>query len=243
MPAINSPLLVDPYHAHPMLTCRVISIGTLACNRLWNESAAVRTAHATTTLVDTGDALILVDPSLPPQVIAARLHERSGRQASDITHVFCTGFSDDHIGGIEAFKNAKWLCSSTELEHAGEALGDDLSVAEQHPEDGGLEALQWLKSVHDRMTVCPDAVVFGVDLFPLPGVRPGTAGLLLAQPTRTVLITGDAVATGGHLEKGQVLPGCFDREQAMESFKEVIEIADVIVPGRDNIVLNPLRPI
>jgi hypothetical protein len=61
------------------------------------------------------------------------------------------------------------------------------------------------------------------------------------QPTRTTLITGDAVATGDHLEKGQVLPGCFNREQAMESFKEAVEIADVIVPGRDNIVLNPVR--
>ena len=224
-----------------MPTCRVISIGTLASNRLWNESAAVRTAHATTTLIDAGDVLIVVDPSLPPQVIAARLHERSGRRAAEVTHVFCTGFSDDHVGGIEAFEQAQWLCSETELKRAGEALDEDLGVAQQHPEDGGLEALQWLKSVHDRMSVCPDAVVPGVDLFPLPGVRPGTAGLLVSQPTRTILIVGDAVATNDHLEKGQVLPGCFDREQAMESFKEVIEIADVIVPGRDNIVLNPLR--
>lgn len=28
----------------------------------------------------------------------------------------------------------------------------------------------------------------------------------------------------------------------MDSFKEVIEIADVIVPGRDNVTINPLRP-
>lgn len=224
-----------------MPTCRVISIGTLACNRLWNESAAVRTAHATTTLVDAGDALIVVDPSLPPPVVTARLHERSGRRPADVTHVFCTGFSDNHVGGIGAFEQAQWLCSEVELERASEALDDDLRVAHQHPEDGGLERLEWLKSVHDRMTVCPDALAEGVDLFPLPGVRPGTAGLLLAQPTRTVLIAGDAVASIDHLEKGQVLPGCFDREQAMESFKEVIEIADVIVPGRDNIVLNPLR--
>ncbi len=224
-----------------MPTCRVISIGTLANNRLWNETTAVRTAHATTTLIEAGDALIVVDPSLPPQVIAARLHERSGRQAADVTHVFCTGFSDDHVGGIEAFEHAQWLCSETELKYAQEALDDDLGVSQQHPEDGGLESLKWLKSVHGRMSACPDALVPEVDLFPLPGVRPGTAGLLVAQPTQTILISGDAVATSDHLEKGQVLPACFDREQAMESFKEVIEIADAIVPGRDNIVLNPLR--
>jgi glyoxylase-like metal-dependent hydrolase (beta-lactamase superfamily II) len=224
-----------------MPTCRVISIGTLASNRLWNESAAVRTAHATTTLIEADDALILVDPSLPPQVVAARLYERSGKQAADITHVFCTGFSDSHVGGIEAFDKAQWLCTEAELERAKDALDDDLHVARAHPDDGGLDALERLSAIHERMKPCPDSIVQGVDLFPLPGVRPGTAGLLVLQPTRTTLITGDAVATGDHLEKGQVLPGCFNREQAMESFKEAVEIADVIVPGRDNIVLNPVR--
>ena len=33
----------------------IISIGTLSRNRLWNEPAAVRTAHATTTLLRTRD--------------------------------------------------------------------------------------------------------------------------------------------------------------------------------------------
>ena len=62
-------------------------------------------------------------------------------------------------------------------------------------------------------------------------------------PTRTVLIAGDAVATIEHLEQGKVLPHCVNLAQAQESFKEAIEIADVIIPGRDNIVLNPLRRI
>lgn len=229
------------YHARLMPSCRVISMGTLAANALWNESAPVRTGHCTTTLIEADDALIVVDPSLPPQVVAARLHELSGRLPADVTHVFCTGFSDEHTGGIEAFPDAIWMCSQAELSRAGEALGDDLAVARNHPDDGALPMLQQLEKVHGRMRPCPDALTPGVDLFPLPGVRPGTAGLLLVQPTRTVLISGDAVASVDHLQKGQVLPGCFDREQAMESFKEAIEIADVIVPGRGNIVLNPLR--
>ncbi|MCH2137993.1 MAG: MBL fold metallo-hydrolase [Phycisphaerales bacterium] len=224
-----------------MATCRVISIGTLARNLLWNESTAVRTAHATTTLIEADDACIIVDPSLPPQVMAARLHERAGKTPDDITHVFCTGFSDDHVGGIAAFTNAQWLCSETELANAADALDEDLGAAQDHPEDGGLEYMSTLKAIHDRMRVCPDALADGVDLFPLPGVRPGTAGLLLPQRSRTVLIAGDAVATSDHLLAGQVLPECFNREQALESFKEAIEIADVIVPGRDNIELNPLR--
>ena len=45
---------------------RVISIGTLAAHPLWGEEhGQVRTGHATTTLVSTDAAQILVDPSLP----------------------------------------------------------------------------------------------------------------------------------------------------------------------------------
>ena len=224
-----------------MSNFRIISIGTLARNTLWEESAAVRTAHATTTLIEADGALILVDPSLPPQVLDARLHERCGKQVTDITHVFCTGFSDDHVGGIAAFPDAQWLCSEVELENAAEAIEDNLAAAQEHGEEAGLEAMECLKVIHARMRPCPDSIVAGVDLFPLPGVRPGSAGLLLPQMRRTVLIAGDAVATSDHLHAGQVLPECFNREQAMDSFKEAIEIADVIVPGRDNVTNNPLR--
>jgi glyoxylase-like metal-dependent hydrolase (beta-lactamase superfamily II) len=220
---------------------RVISIGTLARNTLWNEREPIRMAHATTTLIESDDALIVVDPSLPAPVLAARIHERSGRPPSDVTHVFCTGFSDDLVGGIDAFPEAMWMCSAVELEHAAEALEEDMRGAERHEEAAALKQLQRLKAVHDKMNVCPDNLVSGVDLFPLPGVRPGTAGLLLSQPTRTVLIAGDAVATSEHLEKGQILQDCFDHEAALASLTEAIEIADIIVPGRDNVVLNPLR--
>ena len=61
------------------------------------------------------------------------------------------------------------------------------------------------------------------------------------SPAATVLICGDAVATREHLEQGKVLPTCHNIEQAQESFAEAIEIADLLIPGRDNVSLNPLR--
>ena len=64
---------------------RVISIGTLAAHPLWGEEhGEVRTGHATTTLVATGSANILVDPSLPVPVMLARLGERSPVAADQI---------------------------------------------------------------------------------------------------------------------------------------------------------------
>jgi glyoxylase-like metal-dependent hydrolase (beta-lactamase superfamily II) len=80
-----------------------------------------------------------------------------------------------------------------------------------------------------------------VDLFPLPGVTPGTCGVLLALPGVTVLACGDAIPTFEHLSQGKVLPTAANIEQAEESFREAVEIADVLILGRDNIARNPLK--
>ena len=56
-----------------------------------------------------------------------------------------------------------------------------------------------------------------------------------------MLVAGDTVASYEHLAEGKVLSPVFSLEQAQESFKEVIEIADLIVCGRDNVVQNPMR--
>ena len=65
--------------------------------------------------------------------------------------------------------------------------------------------------------------------------------MLLLLPRATALICGDAVATVEHLQQGKVLPGCFNVDQARESFAEAVEIADLLIPGRDNLTLSPLR--
>ena len=102
----------------------------------------------------------------------------------------------------------------------------------------GVALVQDEERLLDRVEIAPDCLMDGVDLFPLPGISPGCCGLLLPQSRQTVLFCGDAIPTIEHLEQGMVLPECWNREQAMNSFQEVIEIADVIVPGRDNVVIR-----
>ena len=60
------------------LDFRIISIGTLGAHPLWDERQPVRTGHATTTLIRSGDMTVIVDPGLPAPALKARLHERSG---------------------------------------------------------------------------------------------------------------------------------------------------------------------
>lgn len=223
------------------LDFRIISIGTLAAHPLWNERGEVRTGHATTTLISAGDAQVLVNPSLPAVALGARLGERTSVKPDAITHVFLTSFQPDHRRALPALEHAIWLAFEPELQAAGEAIRRQRDEARDLGDDELVAIAQHELALLERCHAAEDSLTQGVDLFPLPGVTAGTCGLLINDPRQTILIAGDAVATREHFAEGQILPGCVDVEQAHESFKEAIEIADIIVPGRDNLIVNPVR--
>jgi glyoxylase-like metal-dependent hydrolase (beta-lactamase superfamily II) len=249
---------------------RVISIGALSAHPLWGERGAVRTGHATTTLITTGAARILVDPGLPPTVLGARLAERANMSFRDVTHVFLTSFHPDARRGLMAFEHAKWLISEAEREAVGVAIatrlrdliergahasdaaeGDDEGRPSEASAEGGedhVHAMTRERAVLERevalLTRCeaaPDELAPRVDLFPLPGVSPGSSGVLIEGSRATILICGDTIPTVEHLERGQVLTSAADVERARESFREAVEIADALVLGRDNIILNAMK--
>ncbi|MEE2906595.1 MAG: MBL fold metallo-hydrolase [Planctomycetota bacterium] len=220
------------------LDYRVISLGTLAVNTLWQEGGPVRTPHATTSLVLADPCRILINPGLPAQVLHARLGERSPVQPEEVTHVFMTSLAGDHRRGLGGFPNAVWLAHEPELTHARTRLQQELDEVRNHADEETVALCEARLAPLERIGEAPDQIVQGVDLFPLPGVTPGTCGLLLSQPRATVLIAGDAVATAEHMEQGKVLQSSEDLEQARESFREAIEIADIIIPGRDNMLVR-----
>lgn len=218
----------------------VISIGALSHNRLWGEGAPTRTAHATTTLVSDAERTILVDPSLPAVALAARLDERTGKRLSQVTDVFCTTLRPVHRRSIEALPEARWWCSQAELEIYGnhlEALRD--SAERLDAEDA--ERIETELRLIERFQPAPDRFSEQIQLIPLPGPTGGSAGLVLAPPTRTLIIAGDAAVTREHVLRGQVWAGCTDTEAAMDSMRDILEIADVIIPGHDNVILSPQR--
>ena len=222
---------------------RVISIGTLAQHELWAERAPARTGHATTTLIQTGKRRILVDPGLPEAAITARLHERSGLRPRDITDVVLTSFSPDTRRGILAFRTAEWWVGEVEREAVGVPLARQLGALAEQPEaDPEVRAaLETAIGVLRKCKPLPEKLADRVVPFPMPGVTPGLTGLLLEHPRLTALICGDAVATVEHLEQGRVLDSAADVKLATESFKEAVEIADLLVLGRDNLIPNPTK--
>lgn len=222
---------------------RVISIGTLAANSLWGERAPQRTGHSTTTLIRTGsgtkERVILVDPGLPHQALVARLGERANLTPADITDVFLTSFHPETRRALPAFAEAAWWIHPDEREQVGVALAQQAVLLKQRG-DGAemLEALSQEIALLQRCRAAEEALAPHVALFPLPGVSPGCCGLLIEEVRHTTLICGDAVATAEHLDQGSVLPTAMDVDKARASFEEAIEIADLIVPGRDNLTVN-----
>jgi glyoxylase-like metal-dependent hydrolase (beta-lactamase superfamily II) len=228
---------------------KVISIGALAANPLWNERGNVRTGHATTTLVTSGKLRILVDPGLPEQALSARLNERTGLRFNDITHVFLTSFLPDTRRALTALDHATWWISSTEREFIGGILATNLKeMVNNEREAGGARADATLRQLMEtdiailkRCQPAPDHLADRVDLFPLHGITPGLSGLILSGERFTTVITGDAIPTQEHLETGKLLPSVADAEKAKASFEETIEVADLLVLGRDNLTVNPTR--
>jgi glyoxylase-like metal-dependent hydrolase (beta-lactamase superfamily II) len=215
----------------------IISIGTLSRNRLWGESASTRTAHATTSLIRSGDRKILLDAGLPPQAIGARLFERTGLRPEQIDTVFLTNFRPAHRWGLALFDAAEILIHEPEQQWTRRRLEGLLRDAPS--EDLDRRQLEQELGLLERLSPAPDKLAGDVDLFPLPGYTPGTCGLLVSSPLTTLLIAGDAVPTLDHFLAGQVLPDAQDIAQAQDSMREVYEIADLIVPGHDNLFLNP----
>jgi glyoxylase-like metal-dependent hydrolase (beta-lactamase superfamily II) len=219
---------------------KIISIGTLSHNRLWGEAAPVRAAHATTTLVTDDERTILVDPSLPGKILQARFHERTGKDLSTVTDVFCTTLRPVHRRGLDGLGHAKWWCSAAELESYREHL-EGLKDSADRLGGGDLETVEADLVLLERFRPAPDKLGPQVSLYPLPGASVGGAGLLLTPATTTILIAGDAVVTSDHLRAGQVWQGCFDTQQAMDSLQDMLEVADLIVPGHDNVAFPPRR--
>lgn len=218
---------------------RIASIGTLASNPLWNERGTPRTGHATTTVIKSGDAVLLVDPSLPPQMLNARLQERWGLTLPEVTHVFLTSFDSDRRRTLNGLRHAVWYMHEPEIQAASEAMSDELERAEG--DDEVTQLLEEHRGLLLSFEVPKDNMMGGVDLFPLPGFTLGSCGLLLPTTRQTVLICGDTIATSEHLQQGNVLSNAQNIELCQDSFKECLEIADILVLGRDNVMLNPTR--
>ncbi len=212
---------------------RVVSIGTLSKNTMWEEKEPQRTGHATTTVIRDGQTTILVDPSLPAEILVARLDERCHLRPEEVDIVFLTCFRPVHRRGLMLFDHADWMMDEREIDALGPHLAETI---DRNADDEDVVAMVRSElGLLERVSRAPDRLTTSVHLFPASGVTPGNAALLLAEPSRTTVVAGDAVVTQDHYDAGRLYDQVADLERAQESFREIVEIADVIIPGHDNL--------
>ncbi len=197
----------------------VIAIGSLAKNPYWNEKTPVREEYATATLVRAGEAVILVDPGWPAEVLRSALYYRAGLEPKAVTHVFLTHFDPAHRRGISLFAKAVWWMYEEEIRYA------DAEAPADSPD----------RRVLARLEAAPERLAPGVDLYPTFGHTPGHASLLVYSAVQGTVVAGDAVLTRDHFEHGNLGDPPYDLVKAKESFRDLVEAADAVVPGHDNL--------
>jgi len=214
----------------------IISIGTLARNPFWGETGSVRPSHATTTLIRDGETNLLVDPSVPAELMAHRLDERVGLRPEQIDRVFLTSFRPVHRRSIALFKEAEWLLAEAEREAVNAHLNALVRGSDGGEIETSYEELSEELELLGRTQAAGDKLTPSVHLFPSPGVTPGSTALLIAEE-RTAIVAGDAIITREHYEQGRVFERCVNHDAARESFLAISEVADLIVPGHGNLFL------
>ena len=222
------------------LDYKIISIGSMACNIIWGEKSRVRTQHATITLVETDERRFLIDPSLPTEILEIKLHERTGKGLDQITDVFCTTLHPTARRGIEGLVDANWWCSELELTNVL-SQANELSESSDEHDYETADCIEKELSLLRKFRPAPDKFTDNIGIYPLPGYSDGCTGLLLTPPANTILITGPAVPTLEHLYKGMIWEDCIDRDTAKQSLLDIIDVADIVIPGFDNIGIQSSR--
>jgi glyoxylase-like metal-dependent hydrolase (beta-lactamase superfamily II) len=207
----------------------IVAIGNLAKNKYWGEKTPVRNEYATATLVRAGKMVLVVDPGWPAEVLRSALFYRAGLEPGAVTHVFLTHLDPAHFAGAVLFDKARWWTYEEEIRYA-----DAEWPAGTRP--GDLPC--WVPPARPllaRLAAAPEKFAPGVDLYPTFGHTPGHASVLAYTATQSTIIAGDAVLTRDHWEHGDLGEGPWDLAKARESFQDLAQIADLIVPGHDNL--------
>lgn len=143
------------------------------------------------------------------------LNRRTGLAPEDITHCFITHEHFDHQIGASYFPEARWM--------AAEPVAEKL-VHSAHIDGKRVQGV--------RGEFLP-----GLFALPLPGHTDDLHGLAFICDGFRVVVAADGVMTRAHYREETTM---FERDavQAMMSIRHLKEIADLVVPGHDNVIVT-----
>lgn len=163
---------------------------------------------------------LIIDPTLrvKSEDFYFDINRRTGLCPSDITHCFATHEHMDHFFGFNYFPDIEWLAPKP--------------VVEQLRRSEHIDASK-IKEVHGEFLP-------GVYALPIPGHKNSLHGVAFIFNKRKIIIAGDSVMTKYHY-KAITTNETIDEdnvELAKQNIRRLKEIADIIIPGHDNIIIN-----
>jgi glyoxylase-like metal-dependent hydrolase (beta-lactamase superfamily II) len=171
-----------------------------------SETGEVLEAHSTSTLIRSGDSLIVVDTSSKYMRPALRTSIRElGIFPKDVDTVVITHWHDDHLENLDLYPNA-------------EIYAWEGPAAESN--------LRNVNIINDELKLCD-----GVTLVHTPGHTMDSMSVFVEGEDRKYAVVGDAIPLEENYRK-MVPPRLnVDSELAMKSINTIARFADVIVPG------------
>ena len=171
-----------------------------------SETGEVLEAHSTSTLIRSGDSMIVVDTSSKYMRPALRTSFRElGIFPKDVDTVVITHGHDDHLENLDMYPNAEIYAWD------GPAADADLRN---------------INIINDELKLCD-----GVTLVHTPGHTMDSTSVFVEGDDRRYAVVGDAIPLEENYSK-MVPPRLnVDPDLAMKSIKSIAGFADVIVPG------------
>lgn len=215
------------------LQWKTLTLGHLSRNKFWGESDAAQyhSVVATTTLVQTEEINILVDPTLPVEQTEALLQLHAGLGREDIHIVYATHYHGDHRVDADKYPNAKQYMSAASLQDAQAAI-------EEVRQGRGVPA--FVVGLEDFLPA-PEQLAPGVTLYPLPGHTDGNTGLMLAASEGRVLLAGDTIMGEEYFCAGEGYWFNTSAEKTHISILRAAQDADIVVPGHGDVFLTEGR--
>ena len=192
-----------------MVKLDILAVGNLERD----DDGNILQAHSTSTLIRSGDRLIVVDTSSKYLRPALKNSFRElGVFMKDVDTVILTHSHSDHIENLDLFPNAKVYlhAGGEEVPFKHETVTEDIEIAE------------------------------GVKLVHTPGHTPDSMSVFV-KADRNYAVAGDAVPLEDNIRK-KVPPRLnYDPDLAMQSIKSIVRFAEVIVPGHGFPFMTTLR--